>query len=98
MSVKIPERPGSFRDLYSLIAPRNVTEFSYRFHSKSHADVIISFQAKGLGDERLVDRDLVIAELEKSGFSVSDLSQNELGKVSKRLHVDGDGIRQTALG
>ena len=85
MSVKIPERPGSFRELYSLIAPRNVTEFSYRFHAKSHADVIISFQAKGLGDEKLADRDRVITELKDSGFAVSDLSQNELGKVYLKL-------------
>jgi len=45
LSVRISERPGSFRQLYSGIFPRNVTEFSYRFNSPDTADVIISFQS-----------------------------------------------------
>lgn len=45
LSVRISERPGSFRQLYTGIFPRNVTEFSYRFNSPDTADVIISFQS-----------------------------------------------------
>ena len=47
LSVTIPEQPGSFRQLYSLIWQRNVTEFSYRFESTSQANVLISFQPFG---------------------------------------------------
>ena len=31
ISVRIPEGPGSFLELYHIIYPRNVTEFSYRY-------------------------------------------------------------------
>ena len=30
LSVQLPERPGSFLDLYQAVYPRNVTELSYR--------------------------------------------------------------------
>ena len=30
LSVQLPERPGSFLDLYQAVSPRNVTELSYR--------------------------------------------------------------------
>jgi threonine dehydratase len=30
LSLKLPERPGAFREMYELVKPRNVTEFSYR--------------------------------------------------------------------
>ena len=44
LAVTIPEVAGSFRQLYSLIWPRNVTEFSYRYESEGDAHVFISFQ------------------------------------------------------
>ncbi|TPX43755.1 threonine ammonia-lyase [Chytriomyces confervae] len=39
ISVKIPERPGSFLELYGAIDPRPVTEFSYRYISDLENDV-----------------------------------------------------------
>ena len=45
MSISIPERAGSFRQLHSLIHPRNVTEFSYRHNGSDSANVFVSFQA-----------------------------------------------------
>uniref|UniRef100_A0A7S2SP50 Threonine dehydratase n=2 Tax=Rhizochromulina marina TaxID=1034831 RepID=A0A7S2SP50_9STRA len=88
LSVRIPERPGAFRDLYSVIAPRNVTEFSYRYNTAKRADVIISFQAKGNGAEKLRDKQQVIQELEDCGYGVSNLDNDELGKVHLR-HLAG---------
>jgi threonine dehydratase len=44
LAVTIPESPGSFRALYSLIWPRNVTEFSYRYEMDAAAHIYISFQ------------------------------------------------------
>lgn len=57
LSCRISEKPGAFRQLYSAIFPRNVTEFSYRYNSPTTADVIISFQCMvGTGrDEDKVD-------------------------------------------
>lgn len=36
---------GKSQELYAAVAPRNVTEFSYRYHQDDEADIIISFQA-----------------------------------------------------
>lgn len=38
------ERPRA-QELYSVVSPRNVTEFSYRYHESSRADMMVSFQA-----------------------------------------------------
>jgi threonine dehydratase len=46
ISVKIPEKAGSFRQLYNHIFPRNVTEFSYRYHDPEIAYIFLSFHAK----------------------------------------------------
>ena len=46
ISVLIPERPGSFQELYSKIYPRNVTSFSYRYKDDTDAYIFMSFQSK----------------------------------------------------
>ena len=53
LAVRIPERPGAFRELYSLIRPRNVTEFSYRMRSDNakEATIYLSFQVRGWQEE-----------------------------------------------
>lgn len=35
----------TLQELYSVVFPRNVTEFSYRYHESSRADMMVSFQA-----------------------------------------------------
>lgn len=44
MSVKIPERPGSFLQLYETIGGRSITEFSYRYNHDDEASVMMSFK------------------------------------------------------
>lgn len=82
LAVRIPERPGSFRELYECIAPRNVTEFSYRYNTAKRADVIVSFQALGGPGERSGDAGRVQELLTSNGYVVTDLASNELAKVS----------------
>jgi threonine dehydratase len=85
LAVTIPETAGSFRSLYSLIWPRNVTEFSYRFESEGEAHIFISFQPV-MNIEN--DFDAVVANLQENGFESIDLSRNELAKVHVR-HMAG---------
>lgn len=66
LSARISERPGSFRQLYSAISPRNVTEFSYRFNSPETADVIISFQCM-VGASREEDKQQVLENIRSLG-------------------------------
>ncbi|KAI9912688.1 hypothetical protein PsorP6_006614 [Peronosclerospora sorghi] len=48
VAVKIPEKIGSFHELYTIIYPYNVTEFSYRMDSESdkEARIWMSIQTK----------------------------------------------------
>lgn len=83
--VKIPERPGTFRELYSLVWPRNVTGFSYRYESEGEAKILISFQPV-LNVEN--DFEKVLESLSKHDFECMDVSDNELVKVHVR-HMAG---------
>lgn len=83
MSVRIPERPGSFWQLYATIYPRNVTEFSYRMLPGSSATVFLSFQAT-----TSESRAEVVTELEARDYAVTDLDHNEMAKVHGR-HLAG---------
>jgi len=83
--VKIPERPGTFRELYSLVWPRNVTGFSYRYESEGEAKILISFQPV-LNVEN--DFEKVVESLSKHDFECMDVSDNELVKVHVR-HMAG---------
>jgi len=88
MAVGIPERPGAFRELYSQIHPRNVTEFSYRQGGGStQANVFVSFQAK-TGRTLDEDKPLLQEQLLQKGYVVTDLSMNEMAKAHAR-HLAG---------
>ena len=85
LAVTIPETPGSFRALYKLIWPRNVTEFSYRYESAGAAHIYISFQPV-MNIEN--DFDGIMNSLNENGFACLDLSGNELAKTHVR-HLAG---------
>ena len=89
LAVKIPETPGTFRQLYSAFWPRNVTEFSYRFESDEEANIFISFQPVMNIDN---DFENIIEKLNKDGFTCSDISQNELAKLHVRHLAGGRAI------
>ncbi|KAJ1385440.1 hypothetical protein B484DRAFT_425996, partial [Ochromonadaceae sp. CCMP2298] len=77
MAVTIPEIPGAFREFYSVIYPRNVTEFSYRWSGNHQADIVVSLQTlSGLASGE--DKALVMQKLAARGYQVQDLSDNEL--------------------
>jgi len=85
LAVTIPESPGAFRALYSMIWPRNVTEFSYRYESEGSANILISFQPL-----KTIENDFktIISKLHANNFRCIDLATNELAKVHVR-HLAG---------
>lgn len=87
MSVTIGEKAGSFRTLYSLIHPRNVTEFSYRHNGSAFANVFVSYQALK-GKNVAEDKTSVYDLLSDQGYIVTDLSENEMAKAHAR-HLSG---------
>lgn len=87
MAVGIPERPGSFKELYDLVRPRNVTEFSYRGNSSDQANVFMSVQSqRGVPIEE--DKPELLRTLDSRGYSITDFSANEMAKAHAR-HLAG---------
>uniref|UniRef100_A0A7S4ES75 Threonine dehydratase n=2 Tax=Chrysotila carterae TaxID=13221 RepID=A0A7S4ES75_CHRCT len=83
LSVEIPEKPGAFRKLISLLEPRNVTELSYRYRDSGQAIVYLSFQASCP-----LDKQKALQALGDDGCQAIDLTDNELAKAHAR-HLAG---------
>ncbi|EIC21552.1 threonine ammonia-lyase, biosynthetic [Thiorhodovibrio frisius] len=84
-AVGIPERPGSFLGFCKAIGKRQITEFNYRYNDAQEAQVFVGIELGGGAQERcdLAER------LEKKGFSVLDMSENETAKLHIRFMVGG---------
>jgi threonine dehydratase len=80
----IPERPGSFKAFCALIGRHNVTEFNYRYADPVRAHVFV-----GLEVESRVERDKILANLERHHIRTLDLSDNEMAKLHVRHLVGG---------
>jgi threonine dehydratase len=85
LSVTIPERAGSFKTFCSALGRRNITEFNYRFADQHAAQIFVGVQVAQGG----ADRAELLAELENKGYSVLDLTDNEMAKLHIRHLVGG---------
>ncbi len=95
LAVTIPERPGSFRQFCEILGRRSITEFNYRYESEEAAHVFVSFSlARGRGE-----KDGVIQALRGGGYTVTDMSDNEMAKLHVRYMIGGRarGIRDELL-
>jgi len=84
LAVTIPERPGSFRTFCRALGLRNITEFNYRYAPRDEARIFVGVQL-----EHADQRARLIAELQRAGYDVLDLTQNELAIVHLRHMVGG---------
>lgn len=88
LSVEIPEKPGSFIALHSVIHPRAVTEFIYRYNiSGDRAHVLMSFKLESNSRESEV-RD-VLKALEQADMQGFDISDDEFAKSHVRYMIGG---------
>jgi threonine dehydratase len=85
LAVTIPERPGSFRALCAALGERSITEFNYRYAGPGDAHVFVGVQLS----HGAAERDEIIASLAARGFTVNDLSDNELALLHTRHMVGG---------
>jgi threonine dehydratase len=85
LAVEIPERPGSFLAFCRTLGPRSVTEFNYRYESAARAQIFVAF---GLTHGR-AERDGVVHELRQAGYTVHDMTDNEVAKLHVRYMVGG---------
>ncbi|KAI9569690.1 tryptophan synthase beta subunit-like PLP-dependent enzyme [Boletus coccyginus] len=87
LSVEVPEKPGSFFALHSIIYPRSVTEFAYRYNSPDLAHIFLSFKLES--SSRTKEVSAVLDALQQKGFKGFDISDNEMAKSHTRYMVGG---------
>jgi threonine dehydratase len=84
-AVEIPEVPGSFLKFCELLGDRSVTEFNYRYGDLSTAQIFVGL-ALALGKS---EREQLLAAIGAAGFSVRDMTDNEMAKLHVRYMVGG---------
>ena len=85
LAVTIPERKGAFLEFCHILGKRMVTEFNYRFSEHSEATIFVSVRLTN-GSEELLQ---VVAELQKAGYPVLNITDNSLAKNHVRYMVGG---------
>jgi threonine dehydratase len=78
---------SSFFALHTVIHPRAVTEFTYRYNSPDRAHVFLSFQLET--NSRATEVETVLAELRRDGMNGYDISDDELAKSHARYMIGG---------
>jgi threonine dehydratase len=84
LSVSIPERPGSFKKFCADLGKRNITEFNYRYSDERDAQIFVGVSVPAGGH-----REDLVQALEKQGYSVVDMTENEMAKLHIRHMVGG---------
>jgi threonine dehydratase len=85
VSVEIPEGKGSFLRFCGILGRRSVTEFNYRFSDAATAQLFVGL---GLSEGRK-EKEAVIKALKDSGYTVHDMSDNEVAKLHVRYMIGG---------
>jgi threonine dehydratase len=85
LAVTIPEVKGSFLTFCQLLGGRSVTEFNYRFADAKSACIFVGVRLSRGPQERQE----IIHLLSEGGYSVVDLSDDEMAKLHVRYMVGG---------
>jgi threonine dehydratase len=85
LAVVIPEEKGSFLHFCEILGKRSVTEFNYRYAGADSAQIFVGL---ALSEGRR-ERDGVVATLSAAGFTVTDMTDDEMAKLHVRYMVGG---------
>jgi threonine dehydratase len=85
LAVEIPEEPGSFLKFCEALGKHDVTEFNYRYENARAAQIFVGF---GLSQGRS-EQKRVVADLAAAGYSITDMTDNEMAKLHVRYMVGG---------
>jgi hypothetical protein len=77
----------SFFALHSIIYPRSVTEFAYRYNSPDLAHIFLSFKLES--SSRTKEVSAVLDAIQQKGFKGFDISDDEMAKSHTRYMVGG---------
>jgi threonine dehydratase len=84
-AVVIPEQPGSFLRFCETLGRRGVTEFNYRYAGPASAQIFVGL---ALSQGR-AEKDVIAAQLRAAGFTVTDMTDDEMAKLHVRYMVGG---------
>jgi threonine dehydratase len=84
-TVQMPEAPGSFLRFCELLGTRSVTEFNYRYSDVTAAQVFVSLALS----QGKAEREALLGTMTAAGFSVRDMTDNEMAKLHVRYMVGG---------
>ena len=84
LSIKIPERPGSFLKLCKVFGRSQITEFNYRFANKMDANVLVGIKTENEDAFKKIK-----TMLTKNKFKFSDLTRNQISNDHLRHMVGG---------
>jgi len=85
LAVTIPEKPGSFEALCRALGARQITEFNYRYADSNDAQVFVGVKLRQGTEEKHA----LLESLDSKGYSVVDISNNEMAKLHVRYMVGG---------
>ena len=85
LAVVIPEKPGSFLHFCEVLGRRSVTEFNYRYAGPDSAQVFAGLALSG----GRAEKETVVAGLRAAGFTVTDMTDDEMAKLHVRYMVGG---------
>ncbi len=86
LAVTIPEKPGAYKNFCrDLGKSRNISEFNYRYADNREAHIFVGVQVSPDGD----DREQLVEGLRSKGYSVVDMTDNEVAKMHIRHMVGG---------
>jgi threonine dehydratase len=84
-AVEMPEATGSFLKFCELLGQHSVTEFNYRYADSRSAQVFVSLTLT----KARAERDELCRSIRAAGFSVNDMTDNEMAKLHVRYMVGG---------
>lgn len=85
LAAVIPEKPGAYKKFCGLLGKRAITEFNYRYSDSGEAHIFVGLQV----NPQKNDRQELIENLQRNGYKVLDLTDNEMAKLHVRYMVGG---------
>jgi threonine dehydratase len=83
-AVTLPEEPGAYKRFVSLIGPRHITEFNYRYNDARQAHVFVGIQVASRSESKRL-----LAHLRQHDYPTLDLTDDEMAKGHVRHLVGG---------
>jgi len=85
LAVEIPEQRGSFLQFCRALGEHNITEFNYREQGRERAQIFVGLNLT----QGVPERRQIVGDLAEAGYSVVDMTDNEMAKLHIRYMIGG---------